>query len=143
MPKRKAILPAVSMKKPSGTMLMSMSVEGSKIHRSLLKKMWWNITKYFVKLVDIIRARAAMVPKKRPVPTHREGQRTCFILAFVKTMKSSRAVASPRQIRRKAMAFRNRIWTSSMWAISRALKNSRCSPPMVVVTWRSSRSPLR
>ena len=57
-PKSRAMRAAVSMKKPSGTMLMSMSVAGSRIHRSLVKKMWWNMMKYLVKSVDMIRPRA-------------------------------------------------------------------------------------
>ena len=54
-PKSRAMRAAVSMKKPSGTMLMSMSVAGSRIHRSLLKKIWWNMMKY---LVDVYKRQA-------------------------------------------------------------------------------------
>ena len=62
-PKRKAIRPAVSMKNPSGTILISISVDGSRIHRSLLKNIWWKRIKYFVKFVDIIAASAAIDAK--------------------------------------------------------------------------------
>ena len=57
-PKRPAMRAAVSIKNPSGTMLMSISVAGSRIHRSLVKNIWWNMTKYLEKSVEMIRARA-------------------------------------------------------------------------------------
>ena len=63
------------MKKPSGTMLMSMSVDGSRIHRSLLKKIWWNMMKYLEKSVDMMSPRAVISPKNRPVPMQREDGR--------------------------------------------------------------------
>ena len=122
---------AVSMKKPSGTMLMSMSVAGSRIHRSLLKKIWWNMMKYLVKSVDMMSPRAVISAKNSPVPMHREGGRTRPILALVAAMRMRRPAPRTRHILRMDRAFRKRTCTSSIWAISRSLKNSLCSPPMV------------
>ena len=39
----------ISTKKPSGTIFIKLSVVGSSIHKSLLKKIWWKIIKYFSK----------------------------------------------------------------------------------------------
>ena len=63
-----AICAAVSKKKPSGTMLMSMSVRGSRTHRSLLKKILWKTIKYFVKSVDIMPIKTKATAKTAPVP---------------------------------------------------------------------------
>ena len=87
----RAMRAAVSMKKPSGTMLMSMSVAGSRIHRSLLKKIWWNMMKYLVKSVDMMSPRTVINAKNSPVPMHREGGRTRPILALVAAMRMRKA----------------------------------------------------
>ena len=56
-PNRMAIRAAVSIKKGSGTILIRRSVRASRIQRSLSKKIWWKIIKYFVKSVDITAAK--------------------------------------------------------------------------------------
>ena len=119
-PKRRAIRAAVSMKNPSGTMLISISVDGSKIHRSLVKKIWWNMMKYLEKSVDMISPRAVIRPKNRPVPMQREGGRTFLIRAFVAAMNARSRTVSTRQTVRMDMAFRKSTCTSSIWAISRS-----------------------
>ena len=53
-------------------MLMSMSVRGSRTHRSLLKKILWKTIKYFVKSVDIMPIRASATAKTAPVPMQRD-----------------------------------------------------------------------
>ena len=57
------ILAAVSTKNGSGTMFINKSVDGSRIHRSLVKNILWKSIKYFVKSVDIMAARAAVNAK--------------------------------------------------------------------------------
>ena len=106
-PNRKAMRPAVSMKNPSGTILISISVVGSKIHRSLVKNMWWNMMKYFVKLVDIIAASAAITAKNSPVPIQREEGSNVRRSAFERIINKSITTQTTRQIRRRAMAFKN------------------------------------
>ena len=63
---------AVSMKKGSGTMLINISVAGSRIHKSLLKKILWKTTKYLEKSVDIIPPTTRARAKNTPVPIQRE-----------------------------------------------------------------------
>ena len=90
--------------------------------------------KYFVKLVDIIAASAAITAKNSPVPIQREEGSNVRRSAFERIINKSITTQTTRQIRRRAMAFKNSPCTSSMWAISRSLKNSRVSPPIWVVT---------
>lgn len=107
---------------PSGTILISISVDGSRIHRSLLKNIWWKRIKYFVKFVDIIAASAAIDAKNSPVPIQREEGRSVRRSAFEKTINSRAIMQTATQILRSTMAFKNSPWTSSIWAISRSLK---------------------
>ena len=104
-PKRPAMRAAVSIKNPSGTMLMSISVAGSRIHRSLVKNIWWNMTKYLEKSVEIIRARAVISPKNRPHPIHRDEGRVCLIRPLAAAIKISNKAAAARQIRRMAVSY--------------------------------------
>ena len=67
---------AVSMKKPSGTMLMSMSVAGSRIHRSLLEEDMVEHDEVFGEVSGYDESRAVISAKNSPVPMHREGGRT-------------------------------------------------------------------
>ena len=83
---------------------MSMSVDGSRIHRSLVKKIWWNMMKYLEKSVDIISPSAVTRPKNRPVPRQREDGRTFLIRAFVAAMNASNRTVSTRQTVRMDMA---------------------------------------
>ena len=107
MPKVNAIRPAVSIKKPSGTILISISVDGSRIHRSLLKKIWWNIIKYFVKSVEMMAARAAIRPKNSPVPRQTEGGKKAFHISFVTAIKTRAEAHRTRHTLRMEMAARN------------------------------------
>ena len=61
---------------------MSMSVDGSRIHRSLVKKIWWNMMKYFEKSVEMMAARIAVMPKNRPVPRQTDFGNTRLKSAF-------------------------------------------------------------
>ena len=47
---------------------MSMSVRGSRIHKSLVKKILWKTIKYFEKSVDITPISARATAKTAPVP---------------------------------------------------------------------------
>lgn len=96
-PKVTPILAAVSIKNGSGTMLIKRSVAGSRIHRSLSKKILWKITKYFVKSVDITAARTAVSMKKIPVPAQRARGRTKRRLAFDRIRKIMQRAAAARQ----------------------------------------------
>lgn len=51
---------------------MSISVRGSRTHRSLLKKILWKTIKYFVKSVDIMPIKTKATAKTAPVPTQRD-----------------------------------------------------------------------
>ncbi len=115
----------VSRKKPSGTMLMSISVEGSSIHKSFLKNIWWNIIKYLVKSVEIMSAVAADRKKKIPVPAHTARGKVLLKLVFNKRRTIRHKAMTMRQPDRMDRAPKNSPRTSSIWAISRALKNSR------------------
>ena len=52
-------------KKPSGTMLMSMSVRGSRDPQIIVEKILWKTMKYFEKSVDIMPIRASATAKDR------------------------------------------------------------------------------
>ena len=114
MPKVIAILAAVSMKNGSGTMLISKSVRGSKSQRSLLKNIWWKMTKYFVKFVDIRAARAASIANKNIVPPQIVRGSTCHKSALIVTRRRIVTAITMTQQRRIAMAARKRPRTSSM-----------------------------
>ena len=78
------ILAAVSTKNGSGTMFINKSVDGSRIHRSLVKNILWKSIKYFVKSVDIMAARAAVNAKNSAVPIQSIRGSRRFISAFVR-----------------------------------------------------------
>ena len=142
--KVKAIRAAVSAKNGSGTILIRRSVAGSRIHRSLSKKILWKIIKYFVKSVDIRRASPAVKTIKMPVPVQMALGRIRFTSAFTRNISARQRNAAAMQAVLRCGAPINRFLTSSIWAISRSLKKGRVCPSTGTEMFRSSRpSPLR
>ena len=62
------ILSDISIKKPCGTIFIKLSVAGSSIHKSLLKKIWWNIIKYFSKSPAIRNTKTEVMARVIKVP---------------------------------------------------------------------------
>ncbi len=75
-PKRKAIRPAVSMKKSFRYNIDQHICGRVKDPQVIIKNIWWKRIKYFVKFVDIIAASAAIDAKNSPVPIQREEGRS-------------------------------------------------------------------
>ena len=123
--------------------MINRSVAGSNSHKSLLKKIWWKITKYFVKSVDITSPSTQIMAKNSPVPQQTDRGTTRAISAFRSHRRATQTKAVTMQIRRSTNAPTNKPLTSSIWAISRSLKNSRGCPSTVVGTCKSSRLPRR
>lgn len=126
--KTSPILMTVSTKNGSGTMFINKSVLGSKSHKLFLKKILWKTIKYFVKFVDIIAVSNAAMAKNKPVPMHRMRGKKVFIFVFSKERIRIHKIPMKTHVFRNAMAARKSPFTSSMWAISFSLKNSRSMP---------------
>ena len=124
-------------------MLINKSVLGSKIHRSLLKNILWKTTKYFEKSEDTTIAISTDTAKNNVVPIQTIRGKTCPIFTLISKNKRITIIISSIQPWRMARAPKNSPLTSSMWEISRSLKNSLACPFTIAGTWRSSRFPRR
>ena len=77
-----SIRSVISTKKPSGTIFIKLSVAGSSIHKSLLKKIWWKIIKYFSKSPAIRNTKTAVITRVNKVPNVSTFDRKQNILPF-------------------------------------------------------------
>lgn len=113
-PKVNPIRRAVSIKKGSGTMFISKSVDGSSIHKSFVKKIWWKTIKYFEKSVDITANRKADTAKNSPEPRQNVFESINFKFDFNTSKTITDIKAATIHKKRSLIAPMKRLRTSSI-----------------------------